>query len=341
MVGAKTLYRSRGAVLGGVCAGLAEYFALDTVIVRVLTVALAVVTAGFAAVVYVALWLILPQAPQHDSVVDVAPESVHSEARGCAVDARAATRPASVSPGAPSGIGHIPPTPPRGARAAAVPPSAAQAAAQPAATVGPFAAPHAPGAPFSPETPGGASASSAGAPRAASAGAQPVHDASVRVMLFIGMTLLFAGFAGFFSSLVAEVRWWQFWPTMLVIVGVVALVVPPQERNERGWAVAGGIAALVLDEVKAKDDQDDGTGSREHDAGDNQSDRDERVVAELGGGVAVDERGDDLPHKGADRRERAHAGQDAQDGVYLNDEGDLLDLRGAGDAGVEFVSIHT
>ena len=67
----------------------------------------------------------------------------------------------------------------------------------------------------------------------------------------------------------------------------------------------GGIAALVLDEVKAKDDQDDGTGSREHD------DRDERVVAELGGGVAVDERGDDLPHKGADRRERAHAGQDA------------------------------
>ena len=103
----------------------------------------------------------------------------------------------------------------------------------------------------------------------------------------------------------------------------------------------GGIAALVLDEVKAKDDQDDGTGSREHDAGDNQSDRDERVVAELGGGVAVDERGDDLPHKGADRRERAHAGQDAQDGVYLNDEGDLLDLRGAGDAGVEFVSIHT
>lgn len=245
MVGAKTLYRSRGAVLGGVCAGLAEYFALDTVIVRVLTVALAVVTAGFAAVVYVALWLILPQALQHDSVVDVAPESVHSEARGCAVDARAATRPASVSPGVPSGIGHIPPTPPRGARAAAVPPSAAQAAAQPAATVGSFATTHAPGAPLSPETPGGASAPSAGAPRAASAGAQPVHDASVRVMLFIGMTLLFAGFAGFFSSLVAEVRWWQFWPTMLVIVGVVALVVPPQERNERGWAVAGGIAALV------------------------------------------------------------------------------------------------
>ena len=104
---------------------------------------------------------------------------------------------------------------------------------------------------------------------------------------------------------------------------------------------ASGVAALVFDEVKAKDDQDDGTGSREHDAGDDKADRDERVVAELGGGVAVDECGDDLPHKGADRRERTHAGQDAQDGVHLNDEGDLLDLRGAGDAGVEFVSIHT
>lgn len=112
-------------------------------------------------------------------------------------------------------------------------------------------------------------------------------------------------------------------------------------KRDKDIGQTGGIAALVLDEVKAKDDQDDGTGSREHDAGDNQSDRDERVIAELGGGVAVDERGDDLPHKGADRRERAHAGQDAQDGVYLNDEGDLLDLRGAGDAGVEFVSIHT
>ena len=104
---------------------------------------------------------------------------------------------------------------------------------------------------------------------------------------------------------------------------------------------ARGVAALVLDEVQAKDDQDDRARRREHDAGDDKADRDERVVAELGGGVAVDERGDDLPHKGADRRERAYAGQDAQDGVHLNDEGNLLDLRGAGDAGVEFVSIHT
>lgn len=112
-------------------------------------------------------------------------------------------------------------------------------------------------------------------------------------------------------------------------------------KRDKDIGQTGGIAALVLDKVQAKDNQDDGACRREHDAGDDKADRDERVVAELGGGVAVDERGDDLPHKGADRRERAHAGQDAQDGVHLNDEGDLLDLRGAGDAGVEFVSIHT
>ena len=104
---------------------------------------------------------------------------------------------------------------------------------------------------------------------------------------------------------------------------------------------AGGVAALVFDKVQAKDDQDDGTCRREHDAGDDESNRDQHIVAELFGGVAVDERGDDLPHKGGDRREGAHAGQDAQDGVHLNDEGNFLDLRGAGDAGVEFVSIHT
>lgn len=112
-------------------------------------------------------------------------------------------------------------------------------------------------------------------------------------------------------------------------------------KRDKDVGQASGVAALVFDKVQAKDDQDDGACRREHDAGDDKADRDECVVAELGGGVAVDERGDDLPHKGADRRERAHAGQDAQGGVYLNDEGDLLDLRGAGDAGVEFVSIHT
>lgn len=264
MVGAKTLYRSRCAVLGGVCAGLAEYFALDTVVVRALAVALAVVTAGFAAIVYVALWLILPQASQQDSVVDVSPESVHSDARGCTIEARAAKRSTFVSPGVSSGIGHIPPTPPRGARAAAVPLSAAQpapasgtpapqptsgaSASQFAATAGPTTVSHAPGSPRASNAASGAASSPANATSAASApssGARPVRDASVRIMLFIGMTLLFAGFSGFFSALVSEVRWWQFWPAMLVIVGIVTLVVPPREGEERGWAVAGGIVAIV------------------------------------------------------------------------------------------------
>ena len=112
-------------------------------------------------------------------------------------------------------------------------------------------------------------------------------------------------------------------------------------KRDEDIGQAGGVAALVFDEVQAKDNQDDGTCRREHDAGDDESNRDQHIIAELFGSVAVDERGDGLPHKGADRRERAHAGQDAQDGVHLNDERDPLDLCGAGDAGVEFVSIHT
>jgi phage shock protein C len=61
----KRLYRSnRDVMLGGVAAGLAEYFNLDPTIVRLLFVLLALVTVGFPmALVYLILWIIIPRAP--------------------------------------------------------------------------------------------------------------------------------------------------------------------------------------------------------------------------------------------------------------------------------------
>jgi phage shock protein PspC (stress-responsive transcriptional regulator) len=71
----KKLYRSkRNAVVAGVSAGLAEYFNIDPAIVRLIFV-LATVFGGSGVLVYIILWIILPQEEQgtigsHDTVHD-------------------------------------------------------------------------------------------------------------------------------------------------------------------------------------------------------------------------------------------------------------------------------
>jgi phage shock protein C len=59
----KRLMRSsRDKKLGGVCAGLADYFDLDPTIVRVVWL-LAVLLGGTGFLAYVILWIVLPLAP--------------------------------------------------------------------------------------------------------------------------------------------------------------------------------------------------------------------------------------------------------------------------------------
>ncbi|MCL6614856.1 MAG: PspC domain-containing protein [Firmicutes bacterium] len=61
----KRLYRSRrDRMLGGVCAGLAEYFEIDPTIVRLLAVAAFVMTGCFPTLfAYIVAWAIVPEAP--------------------------------------------------------------------------------------------------------------------------------------------------------------------------------------------------------------------------------------------------------------------------------------
>lgn len=48
-------------MIGGVCAGMAEYLDVDVTLVRVLYVVLSVVTAAFPGIlVYILLWIIMP-----------------------------------------------------------------------------------------------------------------------------------------------------------------------------------------------------------------------------------------------------------------------------------------
>jgi phage shock protein PspC (stress-responsive transcriptional regulator) len=57
-----TLRRSRtDRMLGGVCGGLAASLGADAALLRVLLVALTVITGGAAAIVYVAAWALAPE----------------------------------------------------------------------------------------------------------------------------------------------------------------------------------------------------------------------------------------------------------------------------------------
>ncbi|HET6312876.1 MAG TPA: PspC domain-containing protein [Chloroflexia bacterium] len=58
----KRLARSNNVMFAGVAAGLAEYFNLDPTLVRVLFVALGIISGFFPALfVYLVLWFIMPR----------------------------------------------------------------------------------------------------------------------------------------------------------------------------------------------------------------------------------------------------------------------------------------
>ena len=60
---AKKLYRSKtNRMIAGVCGGIADYFNIDPVIVRLGAVLLLLITGGAALVGYIVLWVIVPEA---------------------------------------------------------------------------------------------------------------------------------------------------------------------------------------------------------------------------------------------------------------------------------------
>ena len=63
----RRLYRSeKERLLGGVCGGLAEYFAVDPVLVRLVFVLLIFVS-GIGVIAYLVLWIITPRASRVDT----------------------------------------------------------------------------------------------------------------------------------------------------------------------------------------------------------------------------------------------------------------------------------
>ncbi|HEY6708275.1 MAG TPA: PspC domain-containing protein [Actinomycetota bacterium] len=63
MADVRKLYRSRtNRQVAGVCGGLAEHFNMDATLIRVLFVVLAVL-GGSGIIIYIAMWIIVPQEP--------------------------------------------------------------------------------------------------------------------------------------------------------------------------------------------------------------------------------------------------------------------------------------
>lgn len=64
----KKLYRKRqDRMLGGVCAGIADFCGIDLTVVRVVSVVLLFASFFSIMVFYIILWIIIPEEPQGDS----------------------------------------------------------------------------------------------------------------------------------------------------------------------------------------------------------------------------------------------------------------------------------
>ena len=57
----RRLLRSDDRILGGVCAGIAEYFDLDPTLIRIAYLIISIVSAAFPGLlVYIILWAVIP-----------------------------------------------------------------------------------------------------------------------------------------------------------------------------------------------------------------------------------------------------------------------------------------
>ena len=62
----KHLYRSgKNKYLGGVCAGVAEYFKIDPTLIRIIWVILVFFPPGLGVILYILFWIFVPRNPRH------------------------------------------------------------------------------------------------------------------------------------------------------------------------------------------------------------------------------------------------------------------------------------
>lgn len=74
----KQLYRNpEGKIFGGVCGGIAVYFAIDPTLIRITFVILTLFGAGFPIPLYIILWIIIPEAQTRTQKMEMKGESIN------------------------------------------------------------------------------------------------------------------------------------------------------------------------------------------------------------------------------------------------------------------------
>lgn len=245
------LQRSRDALAGGVCAGIAGRLGLDPVVVRIFMVLLCLMTLGMGVVAYAVLWATLPLEPGRPLPLDVEPREVHSESFGpqeAPGDAREASRAARSSASGPAdpadpanrrelyaGVAHEPPTPPLAARSAAA--LVASQLASGGAVSGlrePAAQPPAPGVAGGPG--GVASPPSQGVAAPRKRALPPLLRA---LLVWACFAAVFVAVLRAMGGFVHGASWWRFWPLFLTVSGIAVMAVPGKRGVRMAHAVTG------------------------------------------------------------------------------------------------------
>lgn len=237
----RKLYRSTTDVMiGGVCAGIAEYFDIDVSLVRIVAAALLIAGWGSPVIVYLILWAVLPEKPTvpggvetpsasaSDQMADVASRVATSVAAGAQKVAQS-VEDAFKSPSDP-----VPAAAPEGATSyvpedivAAVPPAAS--AATPSDSGVPSQS-----TPIPPVTPHPAA---------------PIHSGGggAGAGVVIGIVLVLFGILVLVGRMFTGVPIWTFWPLIIVAGGIVEAFTPGSKTES--WSIVRlfeGFGTVVL-----------------------------------------------------------------------------------------------
>ena len=66
----KRLYRSNNGMIAGVCAGIADYFGWDPTLLRFVYVLATIFTAFAGIIIYIILWIVMPERRPGDGYED-------------------------------------------------------------------------------------------------------------------------------------------------------------------------------------------------------------------------------------------------------------------------------
>lgn len=192
------LHRANDGIIAGVCSGLAQRWGIDTGVLRFAFIALTIATLGTFALVYVALWLVLPSQEQVRRLVDVDPDFVASDIYGVRDSRRNCGRKREKTH---VDYSHTPPQPPDAAVAAAA--MRMQSAEQTRQSQSFFL---------------------------------------IAMGLGLGTLLVVTGVACFVSSFAPVFSPLQFWPLIVIALGIMRMVLP----GEHGYCIESFMFGFVL-----------------------------------------------------------------------------------------------